>query len=364
MTSYTISKSDGTTLGLVADQTINDTLSPLRLVGRGATQYGRFVAQNFVWLAENFASTAEPANKLRGMLWYDTATQTLKLWDGTIWRTAVTSGSSGGDITATTVTITGNSNFASGSFSGSLVVNGALQVNQGATFIGNLVAPTGTFTNLTVISKATIQTDPVDPTDAVNLRTLNSGLASITAGSFSGNFASITVSGTSTFSGALLRGASPVDVGTSGARFGTMFAATFDGVATSAQYADLAERYAADAPMEAGDLVMLGGSAEITKTDRDASTDVFGVVSTSPAFRMNEAAGSDATHPFVALAGRVPCKVVGPVRKGQRLVSSTLPGVARGAVDFGERSEAIFGRALADKEDDGVGLIEVVVGVR
>ena len=80
---------------------------------------------------------------------------------------------------------------------------------------------------------------------------------------------------------------------------------------------------------------------------------------------MNSAAGSDDTHPFVALAGRVPCKVTGTVNKGDRLVSSSTPGHARIAhmtdiLDY----RIIIGRALADKTDDGEGLIEVVVGVK
>jgi hypothetical protein len=70
----------------------------------------------------------------------------------------------------------------------------------------------------------------------------------------------------------------------------------------------------------------------------------------------------------VALEGRVPCKIIGPVRKGQRLVSSEEPGVARAVSDF-ERQEAldwyrIVGRALANKDSEGVELVEVVVGIK
>ena len=83
----------------------------------------------------------------------------------------------------------------------------------------------------------------------------------------------------------------------------------FRGLATSAEYADLAERYAADAEYDKGTVVRIGGTHEITQTMQHADTDVFGIVSTAPGFEMNAGAGSDATHPFVALAGRVPCKV-------------------------------------------------------
>ena len=138
---------------------------------------------------------------------------------------------------------------------------------------------------------------------------------------------------------------------------------TFFGTATSAQYADLAERYESDKTLEAGDLVRLGGTKEITLTVTDHDPDVFGVVSANPAFRMNEGAGTDASHPCIALAGRILCKVTGKVSKGQRLVSSDLPGVAKG-YELNTPDFSIFGRALENKNDDGTGLIEVVVGVK
>jgi hypothetical protein len=80
---------------------------------------------------------------------------------------------------------------------------------------------------------------------------------------------------------------------------------------------------------------------------------------------MNAAAGTDDTHPFVALAGRVPCKVVGKVRKGDRLVSSLTHGHAQVArptdlMDY----RTIIGRALEDKTTDEAGMIEVVVGAK
>lgn len=78
---------------------------------------------------------------------------------------------------------------------------------------------------------------------------------------------------------------------------------------------------------------------------------------------MNAGAGSDATHPFVALAGRVPCKVIGPVNKGDRLVSSTTPGHAQ-AEKKGDTIRSIIGRSLESKDSDEAGTVEVVVGAR
>lgn len=137
------------------------------------------------------------------------------------------------------------------------------------------------------------------------------------------------------------------------------------GATLEATYADLAERYATDMPLEAGDLVRIGGEAEITKTTVENDEEVFGVVSTSAAFKMNSDAGSDETHPYIALSGRVRVKCVGKVRKGQRLVSSSIPGVAKGANDTEKRNSlAVFGRALEDKTTDEHGFVEVVIGVK
>lgn len=135
-----------------------------------------------------------------------------------------------------------------------------------------------------------------------------------------------------------------------------LYAVLFQGTATSAKYADVAERFAASEPLEPGDVVDIGGDKEICK----ASGDVLGVISTAPAIRMNEDAGTDETHPFVALAGRVPCKVTGRVTKGERLYLSDIPGVA--CID--PASNRYVGRALVDKTDLEIGKIMIVVGVK
>lgn len=146
-------------------------------------------------------------------------------------------------------------------------------------------------------------------------------------------------------------------------KFDVVYANTFDGIATQAEYADLAERYESDAPYECGTIVKIGGVKEITQTIGAADPNVFGVISTDPAFKMNCNAGADDTHPYVALVGRVPTKVVGKVIKGQRLVSSTIPGVAM-AANGSEYFACIIGRALQTKNTEEVGLIEIVVGVK
>ena len=132
---------------------------------------------------------------------------------------------------------------------------------------------------------------------------------------------------------------------------------------TSAQYADLAERYAADQLLEAGDVVILGGSKEVTKCIKELDPQVFGVVSETPAFLMNKDAGNNASHPMIALQGRVQVKVQGAGKKGDRIVSST-DGVARVA-DLAECTAFnVLGRLIQDKYNIQTQLTECVIGVK
>ena len=109
-------------------------------------------------------------------------------------------------------------------------------------------------------------------------------------------------------------------------------------------------------------IVTLGGEAEITETTSELQDTVFGVVSKLPALRMNNGAGNDDSHPFIAMTGRVPVRVQGTVEKGQRLVSSSVKGTAR-AVATGESINPfhVIGRALESKTDSGIGLVNCVV---
>jgi hypothetical protein len=149
-------------------------------------------------------------------------------------------------------------------------------------------------------------------------------------------------------------------LGSASFKYANVHATTFNGVATSAQYADMAEIYSADADYEPGTIIKIGGDAEITMTLEHADTDVFGVISTSPAYLMN----SEAEGLPVALSGRVPVKVIGKIKKGQRLVSSDVPGVAWASMEDEYDPRAIVGRSLEDKNDGGEGTVEAVIGVR
>ena len=132
--------------------------------------------------------------------------------------------------------------------------------------------------------------------------------------------------------------------------------------ASAAQYADVAERFEADAPMEIGSVVEVGGTAEITEATSDLSEDVFGVISDKPAYMMNAGAGDNTTHPFVAMTGRTPVRVVGAVTKGQRLVTSSTKGCAR-AVAQGESISPfnVIGRALESNTETGIKLVNCAV---
>jgi hypothetical protein len=132
---------------------------------------------------------------------------------------------------------------------------------------------------------------------------------------------------------------------------------------TAAQYADLAERYEADCPTEVGDVVVLGGKAEITKCNDELSDAVFGVVSESPAFLMNAQAGNNDSHPMIALQGRVSIKLKGTGKAGDRVVSAGN-GEARVA-DLDECTAFnTLGRLIKDKYVKETALAECVIGVK
>ena len=132
---------------------------------------------------------------------------------------------------------------------------------------------------------------------------------------------------------------------------------------TSAQYADLAERYEADCDTEVGDVVMLGGEAEITKCNEELSDAVFGVISESPAFLMNASAGNNESHPMVALKGRVLVKLKGEGRAGDRVVSAGNGEARVAAIDECTAFNTL-GRLIKHKDYVETALTECVRGVK
>lgn len=145
----------------------------------------------------------------------------------------------------------------------------------------------------------------------------------------------------------------------------TIFGAngTVAGNQVNANYADVAERFAADEALEAGTVVELGGEKEITKVTGDLSDKVFGVISTRAAYLMNSNAGNDETHPAVAMTGRVPVKVIGAINKGDRLVSAGN-GYARAAQPGEATAFNVIGRSLESKLDTDKGTVEAIVTIK
>ena len=134
-------------------------------------------------------------------------------------------------------------------------------------------------------------------------------------------------------------------------------------LSTSAQYADLAERYETDMSLQVGEVVILGGEKEITRCDDEISDKVFGVVSESPAFLMNAEAGGNDTHPMIALKGRVKVKVKGTGQAGDRLVSAGNGEAKVADLDVCNHFN-VLGRLINAKYNEETALTECVIGVK
>lgn len=149
------------------------------------------------------------------------------------------------------------------------------------------------------------------------------------------------------------------DIGSLTRRWNTVHATVFKGTATESLYADLAENYLGDADYESGTVLVFGGDEEVTITNKKGDHRVAGIVTTKPAHLMNS--HLEGTHVIgVALQGRVPCKVLGKVTKGDMLVTSAIPGYA--IVNNAPTVGTVIGKAVGVKTDDGYGIVEVVVG--
>lgn len=201
--------------------------------------------------------------------------------------------------------------------------------------------------NLNLVTGKTFK---INGTDVLSASTLGSG---VTASSLTsvGTLTGLTVSG------AVVPNANAtINLGSASAWFNNVYGVTFVGVSTTAKYADLAENYSADAEYEPGTVLMFGGEAEVTLCVQANNRRVAGVVTTAPAYLMNS--DLEGTKAAIALQGRVPCKVVGPVRKGDMMVSA-----GEGCAKAEENPEvgAVIGKAL-ENFDGETGVIEVVVG--
>jgi len=169
----------------------------------------------------------------------------------------------------------------------------------------------------------------------------------------SGNTAA-TMTGNLVISGNILPGSTnSFTIGSPGRTFTTVYAK-----ATSAQYADLAEIYVPDRHYEPGTVVVFGGDQEIAETTADHDPRVAGVISTNPAYLMN----SETEGLPVALTGRVPCKVIGPINKGDLLVTSRLGGIAQRMLADRYVPGCVLGKSLQNVAHSEIVTIEIVVG--
>jgi len=363
------------------------------------------------------SSTTAPSFSVQGDLWYDITNAQLKVYTGTQWLLVGPQFTAGTGVTGAIVdtivdntavahvviklfvqdTIVGIVSKDSGSagFVPQVAISGFARVYPGITLSTAVSGAQfwGTANNSQFFNglasnqfmRADINTSTVGTLSVVN----NTGLAvgvnsdarisvtgtavSINNQTSNGNLSlgvniggtpttAVLIGGTTGAMGVLgitnLNGNGIGNIGNSSSYFNTVFAK-----ATSAQYADVAERFAADEVYPAGTVVELGGEKEITCSMQELSDTVFGVISTQAAYLMNSAAGTDETHPPVAMTGRVPVRVVGSIAKGDRLVSAGN-GFARSARPGEATAFNVIGRSLQDKTDTAEGTVEAIVTIK
>ena len=371
------------------------------------------------------ASTSEPSSNVAGDLWFDTTNDQLKVYNGSSFITIGPSFTSGeGTSGAIVTTITDNSASdhvvvqmfvnnvivsifsKDATFTPASAISGFATIGPGlnmSTTVSNAVfngtatnadtldtlnstsfmrsdAATSNNTSISVLSDtglfvgadsdAKLSVTGTNITlanqsqDGNQIFTVNDGGVTTTALTLLGASATVNVAKSLTINSgdavtALVNGGTNGvgNIGATGSTFNTVFAK-----ATTAEYADMAERFHADAEYTPGTIVELGGVNEITLCVDDLSAKVFGVVSTQPAYLMNGSAGSNLTHPPIAMSGRVPVNVIGFVTKGDRLVSAGN-GTARSANLDELTSFNVIGRALVSKTDEGIGSVEAIVKI-
>lgn len=377
---YSIDRYSSSTPVVVEDGTINSTFD-IKLIGKNYAGYGEVQNENFLHILENFAGTNQPPRPVTGQIWFDSGTSKLKFYDGIKWR------SNGGSEIGTTAPVglttgdfwfdTDNDQLWVWSDHDEFVLIGP-QTAAGITGLTQMrsTAVRDDLGGLHAIIEAVVDdvTVYVMSSDEFTLGSINPivGYSLIKKG--------LTLSGTNTsgvtttdhrFWGTASNAAQSVQLfveeadeyqaattlsteNTVAARnsSGDIYANIFQGVASSAQFADLAEKYLADQEYEAGTVVCIGGEAEVTASSWGKRA--IGVVSTNPAFMMNKDLEGGT---YIALKGRVPVKVIGRVKKGDELIA-TNDGCAMIAVPH---ASGVFAVALETSNDEGVKVIEALV---
>jgi len=334
-------------------------------------------------------SSAPTGNNVTGDLWFDTVNAQLKVWTGSAWLLvgpAFTSGQGTTGAIADTITdnvavdhvviklyveddivgiISKDAAFTPGS-----TISGFTTVRPGITLSTLVGSQVPLFQGTASVAQTLEGYDPSD--------FLLKNVAETTTGTFavlnntglsvgSNQDIRLGVAGTTaTFYNQTSNGNISFNVNIAGTPTTVMTingaTGTISGTNINAQYADVAERFEADEILEAGTVVELGGDKEITKVAAELSDNVFGIISTRAAYLMNSLAGTDATHPAVAMTGRVPVNTIGTIRKGDRLVSAGN-GLARAAQAGEATAFNVIGRALHDKLTQEQGTVEAIVKV-
>lgn len=446
---YQIDRYAGTTLTTVEDGTVDQTTN-LKLVGKNYAGYGEIQNENFVHLLENFASANAPSRPLSGQIWFDSASNKLKFYDGTKFRTtggaevgtSQPAGLTTGDFwwdtandqlyayngtgfvlvgpqgVGNTVTqlrsrtvkdsfnvnqtiieavvddevifIVSSTEFTIGTVDPLNLITGFDRVKKGITMVNTLNATNGVTssdhrfwgtaanalklggvdaanflqvggntnfddTGFTVGSGNDLRVSIINGNEGriinevgsvIKMGASNTHTVSVTATGFepridstydigtnanrfaniyADNFYGIAETSTNVRSGATNYPGSTTAMTNSVAlrdASGNLTANIFNGVATQARYADLAEKYLADATYEIGTVLAIGGAKEVTAATEGST--VAGVVSGAPAFLMNADLTSGTA---VAIKGRVPVKVVGTVAKGDKIGISSEAGI-------------------------------------
>jgi len=332
---YDVNKTNGSLLTTIPDGTL-DISTSLRLLGKNYAGYGEIMAENLVAMLENFSSAAAPGNPLEGQLWYNSETKRISVYDNLgQWKELAQL-----VVQETEPTYSGR---REGDF---WVESDSKQLYM---WDGTQHVPIGFAGATTTIRAVKIRDTSNNAHNALKAVVGSSVIAIISTD------AEYTPNVSEGF------GAEFVTIGP-GVNLPARTNVKFRGIAMQAEFADVAELYASDVNYQPGTVVKIGGDAEITQTTTADDTEVFGVISDNPAYLLNSGLSRTKLALPVALAGRVPVTVHGPVKKGQRLVSSHIPGVAKASTN--PDALAIIGRALESSDVEGIKSIEAVVGVK
>ena len=337
------------------------------------------------------AQGTAPTSNVTGDLWYNTSSAQLFVWTGTAWLLIGPNYSSATGVTGAFANVITDGTTSTVHPVIELVVNGDIVgiVSQDATFVPQSAIPGfanvnpgiqlattingqspqfwGTVNNASYLNGFTstqfMRTDANSTTTGTVAVNNNAGLSVGASQDFRVSVANTNVTLANQDNGGNI--AFVVNVAGVPTTAMTIFGAngTIQGTQITAQYADVAERFEADTQLSPGTVVELGGSAEITQSATELSENVFGVISTQAAYLMNSSAGSDSTHPAVAMTGRVPVRSIGIVRKGDRLVSAGN-GLARAAQAGEATAFNVIGRALKDKLTADEGTVEAIVTIK